>query len=81
MFQATDYAALVRAIAYVLVTKPGAVVVKTTIVDGTITIGLTVDPGDRVRIAGEQGRTLKAIRVVLEAAAKKEKLRVVLETV
>jgi predicted RNA-binding protein YlqC (UPF0109 family) len=67
-------------IAHVLVSKPEAVLVTTTTLDGALTISLTVDPTDHVRLIGEQGRTAKAIRVLLDAAAKKENLRVVLET-
>jgi predicted RNA-binding protein YlqC (UPF0109 family) len=67
-------------IAHVLVNKPEAVAIQMTALNGAHTIRLTVDPADKGQLIGKQGRTVKAIRVVLAAAAKKENIRVLLET-
>jgi len=44
-------------------------------------LNLRVGPGDAGRIIGRQGRTINAIRTILNAAAAKEKQRVILEIV
>ncbi len=80
MYPATDYVSLIRLIALVLVNKPEAIAIRMTEIDGEHTIRITVDPDDIAQLIGKQGRTVKAIRVVLAAAAKKENIRVSLET-
>ncbi len=79
--QVTDYAALIRMIACVLVSKPDAVLVTMARLEDTLTIRLSVDPADAGNVVGSGGRTLKAIRVIVEAAAKKDNLRVRLDAI
>jgi hypothetical protein len=45
----------------------------------TTTLKLRVAPGDIGRVIGKQGRTARAIRTLLHAAAARAKKRVVLE--
>ena len=72
---------LVELVAKSLVTQPEAVVVEE-IVDGTlITLNLSVAPEDMGKVIGRQGRTAKAIRTVLKAAAARENVKVIVEIV
>jgi predicted RNA-binding protein YlqC (UPF0109 family) len=47
--------------------------------DRSTVLELTVDPDDLGRVIGRGGRTAKAIRTVLDCAARKEGRRVVLD--
>ncbi len=54
-----------------LVREPGRVRVHERTVRGRLVIEVTVDPEDRGRVIGRDGRTVKALRTVLGAVARK----------
>ncbi len=62
---------LITVIARSLVDQPDAVKVNRTDEDDSITIELTVAPEDLGKVIGKQGRTARALRSVLAAAAGK----------
>jgi hypothetical protein len=66
---------LVAFIAQSLVDHPDQVKTAQTEEDGNITIELTVAQDDLGKVIGKQGRTARAIRSVLAAAAGKENKR------
>jgi hypothetical protein len=70
---------LVEYMAKALVEQPDQVHVEAVEDPATTTLKLRVAPGDIGRVIGKQGRTARAIRSLLHAAAAKEKKRVVLE--
>jgi uncharacterized protein len=70
---------LVEYVAKVLVEQPDQVQVETVEDPATTTLKLRVAPGDIGRVIGKQGRTARAIRTLLHAAAARAKKRVVLE--
>jgi predicted RNA-binding protein YlqC (UPF0109 family) len=79
MAPATDYAGLVRMIAYALVRKPECITILPTSLESSHTIRLTVDPSDMGQCIGKQGRTVKSIRTILLGAAMRDRTRVHLE--
>lgn len=66
---------LVSYIAQALVDHPDEVKTTRTDEDDSITVELTVAQDDLGKIIGKQGRTARAIRQVLAAAASKENKR------
>ncbi len=62
-----------------LVDNPDAVEVKEVVGEQTTVIELKVATEDLGKIIGKQGKTAKAIRTILSAAASKIKKRAVLE--
>ena len=70
---------LVEYVAKVLVEQPDQVHVEAVEDPATTTLKLRVAPGDIGRVIGKQGRTARAIRTLLQAAAARAKKRVVLE--
>lgn len=70
---------LVRMIAQSLVTKPDEVLVTETDTEEEITVILQVAPDDMGKVIGKKGRTAKAIRTVVNAAASKENKHVTVE--
>ncbi|SDO80217.1 KH domain-containing protein [Desulforhopalus singaporensis] len=66
---------LISYIAKSLVDDPDAVQVKRSDEDDTVTLELTVAQGDLGKVIGKQGRTARALRSVLAAAAEKENKR------
>ncbi len=70
---------LVVWLAQQLVDDKGAVKVDTIDSDRSAVFELTVHPDDLGRVIGRGGRTAKAIRSVLDAAARKEGRRAVLD--
>ena len=70
---------LVEYIAKSIVTVPSAVVVDVeTVADSTI-LKLQVDPEDRGRVIGKQGKVAQAMRTLLRIAAIREGTRVQLQ--
>lgn len=63
---------LVAHIAKSLVDKPDEVKTEENLEDDTVTIALTVAQEDLGKVIGKQGRTAKAMRSLLTAAAEKE---------
>ena len=72
---------LVSAIAKSLVENPEAVEVSEEQSNGTTVVQLKVAPDDMGKVIGKQGRIAKAIRTVVNAAATKANIRVVVEIV
>lgn len=71
---------LIRYIAVSLVDRPEAVLVnEVEQEDGTVVIELTVAKEDLGKVIGKQGRTARAMRAVLTAAAGKANKRTRLE--
>lgn len=70
---------LVQYLAKSLVSNPDAVEINETIRDGTSVLELKVAKEDLGRIIGKQGRTAKAIRTLLNAAATLDNRNIVLE--
>ncbi len=62
---------LIVCIAKSLVDQPDEVNVKLTEEDDTVTIELSVAPEDLGKVIGKQGRTARAMRSLLSAAAAK----------
>jgi|RhiMetdeSRZDD1v2_1073273.scaffolds.fasta_scaffold1267835_2 uncharacterized protein len=72
---------LVDYLARQLVDKPDAVVVTEVDLDDQLVLELEVDPDDIGKVIGKQGRTVKAMRTLLQAASVKSRRRTVLEIV
>jgi len=70
---------LVCYIAKALVDNPDQVEVREVLGEQTTVLELKVAPDDLGKVIGKQGRTAKAIRTILGAAAAKAKKRAVLE--
>lgn len=65
--------ALVRHLVEPIVQHPDAVSLQTVDGDAVVVFELSVHPEDRERVDGDKGRTLRAIRNVLSAAAGRRK--------
>jgi len=74
-------AELIRSIASSLVDKPEEVEIHEVTGDTTTVYELKVAQEDLGKIIGKQGKTAKAMRILLGAAAAKDKRRAVLEIV
>lgn len=72
---------LLEQIAKALVDHPDQVEVCLLEDDRVTTLELRVSPDDMGKVIGRQGRIVKAIRTVVNAAAVKEKKRVLVEVV
>jgi predicted RNA-binding protein YlqC (UPF0109 family) len=70
---------LVLWLARELVDRKDAVQVDVIERDRSTVVELTVDPDDLGRVIGRGGRTAKALRTVIDAAARKEGRRAVLD--
>jgi len=62
-----------------LVREPGRVRVHESLEDGVAVLELEVAPGDRGRVIGRDGRTADALRVLLEALARRRGQQLELE--
>lgn len=78
---AADIKEIVSFIVRALVDRPEEVVVTEVEGEQTSVIELRVAKDDMGKVIGKQGRTARAIRTVLNAAATKARKRVVLEIV
>jgi predicted RNA-binding protein YlqC (UPF0109 family) len=72
---------LIAAIARSLVDQPEAVKVTSKVEEDHVTIELGVAPEDLGKVIGKQGRTARALRTILSAAAAKADKRCRLEIV
>jgi uncharacterized protein len=70
---------LVRFLAVALVDRPDEVIVEEMEEDGAAVFELTVAEEDLGKVIGKQGRTARALRTVLSAAAAKVRARAQLE--
>jgi predicted RNA-binding protein YlqC (UPF0109 family) len=72
---------LIAFIARSLVDQPDAVKVTSKVDEDTVTVELAVAPEDLGKVIGKQGRTARALRSLLSAAAAKADQRCRLEIV
>lgn len=72
---------LVEVLAKALVDQPDKVVVDLIEKDKSIVLELKVAPEDMGKVIGKQGRIAKAIRMVVKAAATRQKKKVMVEIV
>lgn len=72
---------LVEYLARALVDQPEAVELKVTPADGAVLYELKVAPGDVGKVIGRDGRTVNALRTVLQHAAQKKGEKARLEIV
>ena len=72
---------LLEHIAHALVDNPDQVEVQLLEGERVTTLELRVSPDDMGKVIGRQGRIVKAIRTVVNAAAVKENKRVLVEVV
>jgi predicted RNA-binding protein YlqC (UPF0109 family) len=72
---------LIEVVSKALVDMPEKVNVKEVEGEQTTIIELDVDETDRGKVIGKQGRTAKALRVILKAASTKLKKRAHLEII
>jgi len=72
---------LVEYVARFLVRNPDAVNVTETTREGVPTLELRVADEDLGRVIGKEGRTAKALRAILNAAAARRNQRVVLDII
>jgi predicted RNA-binding protein YlqC (UPF0109 family) len=70
---------LIEFITKALVDKPDEVEVREVVGEKTTVYELRVGEGDLGKVIGKHGRTIRAIRTLLSAAATKENKRAVLE--
>jgi len=64
---------LVRHLVEPIVAKPDEVSIQTVDGESVVMLELVVDPDDKDRLEGDKGRTLRAIRNILSAAAGRRK--------
>ncbi|MFK7929582.1 MAG: KH domain-containing protein [Myxococcota bacterium] len=67
---------LLRHLVEPIVANPGDVSIQAIEGDASILLELVVNPDDAGRVRGEEGRTLRALRTVLSAAAGQRKATV-----
>lgn len=70
---------LVDMLAHELTDEPDVVEVKSTEVEGVLSIEIAVSEGDVGKVIGRQGRVIKAIRTIARAAAAQEDFSVDVE--
>ena len=70
---------LMEHVAKALVDTPDQVAVDTVDEDGTVVLELKVAPNDLGKVIGKQGRTARAMRTLLSAAAARSNRRYTLE--
>lgn len=70
---------LITEIAKALVDRPEMVLVNELVGEKTTVLELRVAPEDIGKVVGRQGRTARAMRIILNASATKLKKRAVLE--
>lgn len=72
---------LIEYVAKSLVDIPDQVSVSEVEGEQTVILELRVAPGDLGKVIGKQGRIVKAMRIILQAASAKAQKRVVLEII
>jgi hypothetical protein len=70
---------LIEFVTKALVDRPDEVVVREVVGEKTTVYELRVGEGDLGKVIGKHGRTIRAIRTLLSAAATKQNKRAVLE--
>ncbi len=63
---------LLEAFAQGLVDEPSRVVVTERVEGGTVRFALQVAPADRGRVIGRNGRTVQALRTLIDAVARRQ---------
>ncbi len=72
---------LIEYIAKSLVSNPDVVKVTESVEGGQVILRLEVDPEDKGKVIGRQGRVAQAMRVLLRVSAVKQDTRAMLEIV
>ncbi|MDD3539240.1 MAG: KH domain-containing protein [Atribacterota bacterium] len=72
-------AELVEYLLKLIVDFPEKLIVKKIEKEDVIVLQITADPADLGKIIGKQGRVIKSIRTVINAATIKEKKRTIIE--
>lgn len=76
-----NFKELVEYVSKALVDSPDQVSVSEVEGEQTVILELRVAPGDLGKVIGKQGRIVKAMRIILQAASAKAQKRVVLEII
>lgn len=64
-----------------IVDKPDKIEISQVIGEKTLIFEVKVDPDDIGKVIGRQGRNIKSIRTIINAAAQKDNKRVIIEIV
>jgi uncharacterized protein len=64
-----------------IVDKPDKIEISQVVGEKTLIFEVKVDPNDIGKVIGRQGRNIKSIRTIINAAAQKDNKRVIIEIV
>lgn len=64
-----------------IVDKPDKIEISQVVGEKTLVFEVKVDPNDIGKVIGRQGRNIKSIRTIINAAAQKDNKRVIIEIV
>lgn len=64
-----------------IVDKPDKIEISQVVGEKTLIFEVKVDPDDIGKVIGRQGRNIKSIRTIINAAAQKDNKRVIIEIV
>jgi predicted RNA-binding protein YlqC (UPF0109 family) len=64
-----------------IVDKPDKIEISQVVGEKTLIFEVKVDPNDIGKLIGRQGRNIKSIRTIINAAAQKDNKRVIIEIV
>jgi predicted RNA-binding protein YlqC (UPF0109 family) len=64
-----------------IVDKPDEIEISQVVGEKTLIFEIKVDPNDIGKVIGRQGRNIKSIRTIINAAAQKDNKRVIIEIV
>lgn len=64
-----------------IVDKPDKIEISQIVGEKTLIFEVKVDPNDIGKVIGRQGRNIKSIRTIINAAAQKDNKRVIIEIV
>jgi predicted RNA-binding protein YlqC (UPF0109 family) len=64
-----------------IVDKPDKIEISQVVGEKTLIFEVKVDPNDIGKVIGRQGRNIKSIRTIINAAAQKDNKRVIIEII
>ncbi|NCO23628.1 MAG: RNA-binding protein [Candidatus Infernicultor aquiphilus] len=64
-----------------IVDKPDKIEISQVVGEKTLIFEVKVDPDDLGKVIGRQGRNIKSIRTIINAAAQKDNKRVIIEII
>jgi predicted RNA-binding protein YlqC (UPF0109 family) len=64
-----------------IVDKPDKIEISQVVGENTLIFEVKVDPDDIGKVIGRQGRNIKSIRTIINAAAQKDNKRVIIEII